>query len=91
MLIDPRNRIQDLCAKAMAVTEADQIEPLLSELRSALQDKIQGGETWLALCERAAVEQDPKKLLELVSEINRLFDARQKRPLGTPRNGSPAK
>jgi hypothetical protein len=33
----------------------------------------------MSLCERAAVEQDPKKLLELVSEINRLFEAREKR------------
>ncbi len=36
----------------------------------------------MALCERAAVEQDPKKLLELVSEINRLFEAREKRLTG---------
>jgi len=36
----------------------------------------------MALCERAAVEQDPKKLLELVSEINRLFDARERRLSG---------
>jgi hypothetical protein len=27
----------------------------------------------MSLCERAAVEQDPKKLLHLVSEINRRF------------------
>lgn len=88
MLIDPRNRIQDLCAKALALTEADQIEPLLSELRAALQDKVQRGETWLALCERAAVEQDPKKLLQLVSEINRLFDARDTRLFGNPKDNS---
>jgi hypothetical protein len=36
-------------------------------------------ERWIALCAQAAVEQDPKKLLELVSEINRLLDARKKR------------
>ncbi|HKN16192.1 MAG TPA: hypothetical protein VJX47_04580 [Candidatus Sulfotelmatobacter sp.] len=66
----------------MAVTDRDQIEPILSDLRTALQDKIQNGETWMALCERAAVEQDPKKLLELVSEINRLFEAREKRLAG---------
>ena len=29
----------------------------------------------MSLCERAAIEQDPKKLLELVSEIDRLFVA----------------
>lgn len=66
----------------MAVTNRDQVEPILSELRTALYEKIQNGETWIALCERAAVEQDPKKLLELVSEINRLFEAREKRLAG---------
>jgi hypothetical protein len=39
----------------------------------------QNGEAWMALCGRAAVEQDPKRLLELVSEINRLLSARNKR------------
>ena len=29
---------------------------------------------WRELCARAAVEQDPKKLMELVAEISRLFD-----------------
>jgi hypothetical protein len=28
---------------------------------------------WMELCEQAAVEQDPKKLMELVTEINRLL------------------
>ncbi len=64
------------------MSDRDQIEPILSELRTALHEKIQNGETWIALCERAAVEQDPKKLLELVSEINRLFEAREKRLAG---------
>lgn len=38
-------------------------------------------EGWIALCARAAVEQDPKKLLELVIEINRLLDDKRKRLL----------
>jgi hypothetical protein len=38
-------------------------------------------EDWVALCAKAAVEKDPKKLLDLVSEINRLLDARRKRLL----------
>jgi len=38
-----------------------------------------GGETWIALCAQAAVEHDPKRLLELVSEINPLWDVRKKR------------
>jgi hypothetical protein len=89
MGIDPGSRIQDLCAKALATTDSGQIEPILSELRAALHEKIQSGETWMALCERAAVEQDPKKLLELVSEINRLFDAREKRLSSKPKNTLP--
>ncbi len=63
----------------MAATDTGQIEPILSQLRATLHEKVQSGETWMALCERAAVEQDPRKLLELVSEINRLFDARERR------------
>jgi hypothetical protein len=36
-------------------------------------------EQWLVLCEQAAVEQDPARLLVLVTEINRLLDEKQKR------------
>jgi hypothetical protein len=32
------------------------------------------GESWKTLCKRAATEQDPQKLLELIREINRLLD-----------------
>ena len=34
---------------------------------------------WIKLCERAANEQDPKRMLELVSEIIKLLDAKEKR------------
>lgn len=34
---------------------------------------------WQELCEQAANEQDPKKLLELVREINDLLSAKQNR------------
>jgi hypothetical protein len=34
-------------------------------------------ERWKRLCELASVEQDPDKLLELVREINRLFEEKQ--------------
>ena len=34
---------------------------------------------WMELCQQAAVEQDPKKLLDLVTEINRLLDEKQSR------------
>ena len=36
-------------------------------------------EQWRQLCELAAVEQDPEKLLALVKEINRLLDIKEKR------------
>jgi hypothetical protein len=81
-LTNPRSRIQELCNRALAVSDRDQIEPIPAELRSALEEKIQNGETWIALGERAAVEQDPKRLLELVSEIDRLFEARARRLAG---------
>lgn len=34
---------------------------------------------WVELCEQAAVEQDPGKLLELIREINRLLREKQDR------------
>jgi len=36
-------------------------------------------ERWQHLCELAADEQDPEKLLELVKEINRLLEAKEAR------------
>ena len=38
---------------------------------------VQEKERWLALCEQAAKEQDPKRLLELAAEINRLLEERE--------------
>jgi hypothetical protein len=35
-----------------------------------------------SLCEQAAVEQDSERLLELVREINKLLEAREKRSAG---------
>ena len=35
-------------------------------------------EKWQALCAQAATEQDPKKLMGLVSEIVRLLDEKQR-------------
>jgi hypothetical protein len=34
---------------------------------------------WIELCEQAAVEQDASKLLQLISEINRLLDQKEDR------------
>lgn len=36
-------------------------------------------ERWQHLCEQAAVEQDPQRLLELVQEINKLLSDKQNR------------
>jgi hypothetical protein len=39
-------------------------------------------ERWKVLCEQAAVEQDPKKLHELIKEINDLLEAKEARLKG---------
>jgi hypothetical protein len=36
-------------------------------------------ERWVELCEQAAVEQDPQRLVELVREIIQLFEEKRKR------------
>jgi hypothetical protein len=36
-------------------------------------------EHWMQLCEQAANEQDPQRLLELVNEINRLLEEKEQR------------
>lgn len=41
----------------------------------------QNKEPWLELCEQAANEQDPRRLIRLVTEINRLLDEKRKRLL----------
>lgn len=65
--------------KTLAVGD-DGEQKLLFPIPSSLE-QIPVEEGWIALCARAAVEQDPKKLLDLVIEINRQLDARRKRLL----------
>jgi len=36
-------------------------------------------ELWMRLCEQAVEEQDPEKLMELVTEINRLLEEKEQR------------
>ena len=36
-------------------------------------------ELWKQLCEQAAIEQNPERLMDLVNEINRLLDEKQER------------
>jgi hypothetical protein len=47
---------------------------------------VQGAnkERWKVLCEQASVEQDPKKLHELIREINELLEAKETRLKGNP-------
>jgi hypothetical protein len=40
---------------------------------------VQGNERWKQLCEQASREQDPKRLVELITEINKLLDAKRHR------------
>ena len=39
-------------------------------------------EEWKKLCERAAKEQDPEKLMELIAQINQLLEAKERRLKG---------
>jgi len=40
------------------------------------------GERWRILCEQASIEQDPQKLLELITEINCLLEEKRLPPDG---------
>jgi hypothetical protein len=53
--------------------------PASPDPTAAVNQKDPAIKRWVALCAQAAVEQDPKKLLDLVREINRLLEARKKR------------
>ena len=39
-------------------------------------------ERWMSLCEQAAIEQDPERLMELVSQINHILEEKERRLLG---------
>jgi hypothetical protein len=47
---------------------------------------MQDEEKWTDLCRQASVERDPKKLLQLVTEINRLLAERTARLGRTPKS-----
>ncbi len=47
-------------------------------------------ERWKQLCDQAAKEKDPNKLMELIAEINRLLEAREQRLRGKPPDIEPA-
>ena len=39
----------------------------------------EAGERWKRLCEQAAVEQDPDKLLDLITQITQLLEEKEQR------------
>jgi hypothetical protein len=52
--------------------------------------KGETGEHWRKLCEQAAEEQDPKRLMELIREINQLLESKEERPLQECQDKQPA-
>jgi hypothetical protein len=48
-------------------------------------------EEWMELCERAAKEQDPEKLMQLIAQINRLLEAKERRLKSGPPPAEPTK
>ena len=48
-------------------------------------------EEWMELCERAAKEQDPEKLMLLIAQINRLLEAKERMLKGRPPATEPPK
>jgi hypothetical protein len=50
-----------------------------SDLARGAHLKGERKEYWMQLCEQAANEQDPQKLMDLVKEINRLLDEKERR------------
>jgi hypothetical protein len=41
--------------------------------------KGEKAEQWRVLCEQAAIEQDPEKLMRLIEQINRLLEEKEER------------
>jgi hypothetical protein len=57
----------------------DGMQSAAQELTERIDGHGEGNDSWLALCERAAVEQDPAKLLALARQINGALEDRQSR------------
>ena len=66
--------------------------PANDKLPSREEPHLQGKnkELWLELCEKAANEQDPEKLMDLVKQINDLLEAKERRLRGTTQNNPSA-
>jgi hypothetical protein len=48
-------------------------------------------EEWMELCARAAKEQDPDKLMQLIAQINQLLEAKERRLKSSRPPTEPAK
>ena len=59
--------------------EPEMMNPEVSDPETPNLQRAPNPERWTELCRLASVERDPKKLLQLVTEINRLLAERQAR------------
>jgi hypothetical protein len=50
--------------------------------------KGETGERWRTLCQQAQIEQDPDKFMELISEITRLLEDKERRLSGQKKPGA---
>jgi hypothetical protein len=62
----------------LALAEFAYHEYAMSQHLTSLME-VETKERWLELCEQAAVEQDPQKLMALVKEICELLEAKERR------------
>jgi DNA-binding response OmpR family regulator len=71
------------------VVSTEEPSKLVATIRADISysRKSEPSDRWQQLCEQAAVEQDPKKLLELTDEINRLLKEKEEQ-LDTERSDS---
>ena len=56
------------------------------QLREA--ESMTDSEKWKELCAKAAVEEDPQRLLELVAEINRILEEQENKRKNRPGGGT---
>ena len=61
------------------VFSTDEPSKLVATIRDICDSMKGEADPWVRLCKQAAVEQDPKKLLELTDEINRLLKEKEER------------
>jgi hypothetical protein len=75
------------CAETRLWSVEDLVAPWEAyEQRRGKEWRDEIKERWMTLCEQAATEQDPKKLLALVEEINELLEAKERRLGIDPKN-----